>query len=66
MYIHVRPVCRRTSNWLLINILIRIVNRTRTVFAFCFVLEIPSGKDKTLVRVSGLAENSTGFARLGK
>ena len=63
---NVRPVCRRTSDWLLINILVRIANRMRTVFAFCFVLEIPSGKDKMLVHVSGLAENSTGFARFGK
>ena len=55
-----------TSNSLLINILIRIANRMRTVFAFCFILEIPSGKDKMLVHVSGLAENSTGFARFGK
>jgi len=37
-----RPVWRRTSDWLLISILMCVycgnANRTRTVFAFCFVL----------------------------
>ena len=42
-------------------------NRTRTVFAFCFILESykhQAGKIECLY-VSGSAENSTGFARFG-
>ena len=40
-------------------------NRTRTVFGFASLesCKTPSGKDRTFVGVSGLAENSTGFAR---
>ena len=64
-----RPVCRRTSDWLLINILMCVywnANRTRAVFAFCFVLESckhQAGKIRTLLRVSGSAESSTGYGR---
>ena len=64
-----RPVCRRTSDWLLINILMCVywnANRTIAVFAFCFVLESckhQAGKIRTLLRVSGSAESSTGYGR---
>ena len=64
-----RPVCRRTSDWLLINILMCVywnANHTRAIFAFCFVLESckhQAGKIRTLLRVSGSAESSTGYGR---
>ena len=41
------------------------IEPSKAFFAFCFVwkAELPSGNDRTLVRVSVSVEISTGFAR---